>query len=83
MRRIRSLCCARAASGHAAAPLRSVMKWRRFTINLADMIHTRRAIGLIACYCTGAPIATGRTGEPASPCARSGRIMVHDSHTLS
>jgi hypothetical protein len=24
-------CCARAASGHAAAPLRSVMKSRRFT----------------------------------------------------
>jgi hypothetical protein len=36
-----------------------------------------------ACYCEGAPIATGRTGEPASPCARSGKIMVHDSHTLS
>ena len=36
-----------------------------------------------ACYCAGAPIATGRTGEPASPCARNGRMMVHDNHTLS
>ena len=31
----------------------------------------------------GAPIETGRTGEPDAPCARSGRIMVHDSQTLS
>jgi hypothetical protein len=32
MRRIRSACCARAASGHpAAAPPSSVMKARRFT----------------------------------------------------
>jgi hypothetical protein len=31
MRRIRSPCCARAASGHAAAPPSSVMKARRFT----------------------------------------------------
>jgi hypothetical protein len=30
-RRIRSSCCARAASGHVAAPPRSVMKSRRFT----------------------------------------------------
>ena len=29
MRRIRSGCCARAASGHAAAPPRSAMKLRR------------------------------------------------------
>jgi hypothetical protein len=29
MRRIRSPCCARAASGHAAAPPRSVMNTRR------------------------------------------------------
>jgi hypothetical protein len=29
MRRIRSGCCARADSGHAAAPPMSVMKWRR------------------------------------------------------
>jgi hypothetical protein len=31
MRRTRSPCCARATTGHAAAPLRSVMKSRRFT----------------------------------------------------
>jgi len=31
----------------------------------------------------GAPIDTGRTGEPEAPCARSGNIMVHDSQTLS
>jgi hypothetical protein len=30
LRRIRSPCCARAVSGHAAAPLSSVMKSRRF-----------------------------------------------------
>jgi hypothetical protein len=30
MRRIRSRCCARAASGHAAAPPSSVMNARRF-----------------------------------------------------
>jgi hypothetical protein len=30
MRCMRSLCCARAASGHAAAPPSSVMNWRRF-----------------------------------------------------
>ena len=29
MRRIRSACCARAASGHVAAPPRSVMNSRR------------------------------------------------------
>src|SRR5262245_14453098 len=29
--RIRSLCCALAASGHVAAPQSSVMNWRRFT----------------------------------------------------
>jgi hypothetical protein len=34
-------------------------------------------------YGAGAPTATGRTGDPASPCARSGRIIVHDNHTLS
>ena len=34
-----------------------------------------------ACYCEGAPIATGLTGEPASPCARSGKMIVHDNHT--
>jgi len=31
----------------------------------------------------GAPIDTGRTGEPDAPCARSGKIMVQDSQTLS
>src|SRR5262245_59768548 len=31
MRRVRSPCCARTASGHAAAPPRSVMSERRFT----------------------------------------------------
>ena len=31
MRRTRSLCCARAAMGQAAAPPRSVMNSRRFT----------------------------------------------------
>ena len=31
MRRMRSGCCARAVSGHAAAPPRSVMNSRRFT----------------------------------------------------
>jgi hypothetical protein len=30
MRRMRSVCCARAASGHAAAPPSSVMNERRF-----------------------------------------------------
>jgi hypothetical protein len=30
IRRIRSVCCARAASGHAAAPPNSVMNSRRF-----------------------------------------------------
>src|SRR5262249_44226585 len=34
-------------------------------------------------YCVGAPIATGRTGEPAAPWVISGRIMVQDSQTLS
>jgi hypothetical protein len=34
-------------------------------------------------YWAGTPIATGRTGEPEFPCARSGRMMVHESHTLS
>ena len=28
-------CCARAAIGHAAAPLRRVMIWRRFMANMA------------------------------------------------
>ena len=36
-----------------------------------------------AAYCAGAPIATGRTGEPEPPEARNGRIIVHDSQTLS
>src|SRR5262249_54832760 len=31
----------------------------------------------------GAPKATGRTGEPAAPWVRSGRIMVHEIQTLS
>jgi hypothetical protein len=31
MRRIRSPCCSRAASGHAAAPPSSVMNWRCFS----------------------------------------------------
>ena len=34
-------------------------------------------------YWAGTPTATGRTGEPEFPCARSGRMMVHESHTLS
>src|SRR5262249_40893058 len=34
-------------------------------------------------YCDGAPIDTGRTGDPAAPCARNGRIMVHETQTLS
>ena len=33
--------------------------------------------------CAGAPMATGRTGEPAAPCVINGRIMVQESHTLS
>ena len=36
-----------------------------------------------ACYCEGTPIATVLTGEPASPCARSGKMIVHDNQTLS
>ena len=39
--------------------------------------------GDIVDHFDGAPIDTGRTGEPDAPCARSGRIMVHDSQTLS
>ncbi len=31
----------------------------------------------------GAPIATGRTGDPEPPLERSGRIMVHEVHTSS
>ena len=42
-----------------------------------------RPHGVGARYCAGAPIATGLTGEPEFPCARSGRMTVHDSHTLS
>src|SRR4029453_1013994 len=34
-------------------------------------------------YCPGGPTATGRTGEPAAPCVRSGRMMVQESQTLS
>src|SRR5262249_40908791 len=34
-------------------------------------------------YCPGAPIATGRTGEPAAPCVPSGRMMLQESQTLS
>ena len=37
MRRTRSPCCARAASGHAAAPPSSVMNWRR-AASYADRI---------------------------------------------
>jgi hypothetical protein len=39
--------------------------------------------GDIVDHFDGAPIDTGRTGEPEAPCARSGKIMVHDSQTLS
>ena len=39
--------------------------------------------GDIVDHFDGAPIDTGRTGEPEAPSARSGKIMVHDSHTLS
>ena len=31
----------------------------------------------------GAPMATGRTGEPDAPLDRNGRIIVQDVHTLS
>jgi len=58
MRRIRSACCARAASGHAAAPPSSVMKSRRFiasrssrlphgTHKRQDTIASRVAVTLI------------------------------------
>ena len=40
------------------------------------------AAGIVAHF-DGAPIDTGRTGEPEAPWARSGKIMVHDSQTLS
>ena len=39
--------------------------------------------GAIVDHFDGAPIDTGRTGEPEAPWARSGKIMVHDSQTLS
>jgi hypothetical protein len=36
----------------------------------------------LSAYCEGAPIATSRTGEPASHCARSGKMIVHDNPHL-
>ena len=47
--------------------------------------HSRKSLGAetIVDHFDGAPIDTGRTGEPEAPCARSGKIMVHDSQTLS
>src|SRR4029077_6854646 len=47
--------------------------------------HSRKGLGAetIVDHFDGAPIDTGRTGEPDAPCARSGKITVHDSQTLS
>src|SRR5262249_54943553 len=38
IRRTRSPCCARAESGHAAAPPRSVMNLRRFMSSIGDFL---------------------------------------------
>ena len=44
MRRIRSRCCARVASGHAAAPPSSVMNSRRFTSSIRSPSGTRNIV---------------------------------------
>jgi hypothetical protein len=44
IRRAPSLCCARAASGHAAAPPMSVMNWRRLMSNMAFPPRGRRSL---------------------------------------
>ena len=51
----------------------------------APTMKPRFADGPLSCSQRppGAPIATGRTGEPAPPCERSGRIIVQESQTLS
>src|SRR5262245_24977783 len=43
----------------------------------------RGGFGAMVDHFDGAPIDTGRTGEPEAPWARSGKIMVQDSQTLS
>ena len=45
--------------------------------------HHVHALSHYGYRCAGAPIATGRTGEPDAPCERSGKIIVQDSQTLS
>ena len=62
-------CCGR---GRPIRPSRSK--------DAAGRLGTR---GAIVDHFDGAPIDTGRTGEPEAPWARSGKIMVHDSQTLS
>jgi hypothetical protein len=51
IRRIRSACCARTASGHVATPPRSVMNARR--LNSSDCIGSPASQGRIAGYRIG------------------------------
>ena len=61
----------------------SLMRSRNGAVGFHLDCNSPPGPGEITRYCRDAPIATGLTGEPAFPCARSGRMMVHDSHTLS
>src|SRR5215471_11908884 len=71
IRRTRSPCGARAASGHAAAPPSGVMKSRRFMLILHPLVGERASVGLelwgfaskfaelirrVSAHCRGAPI---------------------------
>jgi hypothetical protein len=71
MRRMRLPCCARAASGHAAEPLRSVMNSRR-----------RRQI--LICTSRGRVSCRGRIARP-EPCGAAGNgraLAVRRGRTL-
>jgi hypothetical protein len=60
IRRTRSPCCARATSGHAAAPPSSVMNERRFTARMPPVLPAERIAQLGTADCCIHPLQAER-----------------------